>query len=63
MAAATPPSPDHAPMARARSPGLKLASIIARLPGVSSAPPTPWTSRAAIRKPALGATAQRARPR
>ena len=55
---ATPPSPDQAPIARARSAGRKLASMIARLPGVSSAPPIPWISRATIRNSTLGATAQ-----
>ena len=57
-AVATPPSPDQAPIARARSPGLKLASIIARLPGVRSAPPTPCSRRAPISASALGAIAQ-----
>ena len=55
---ATPPSPDQAPIARARLAGRKLASMIARLPGVSRAPPIPCSSRAAIRTSALGATAQ-----
>ncbi len=57
-AVATPPSPDQAPIARARSAGRKLDSIIARLPGVSSAPPTPCSSRAPTSASALGATAQ-----
>ena len=59
-AAATPPSADQAPIARPRSSGWKLASMIARLPGVSRAPPMPCTTRAAIRTSMLGATAQRA---
>jgi hypothetical protein len=32
--------------------------MIARLPGVSSAPPMPWTRRAKISNSVLGATAQ-----
>ena len=56
-AEATPLRPDQAPMARARSCGRKLASRMARLPGVSSAPPTPCTMRAATSRGALGATA------
>ena len=48
MAPAMPPSPDHRPTAGARSCSRKLAWMIARLPGVSSAPPTPWSTRAAI---------------
>ena len=44
-------------MARARSAGRKLASIIARLPGVRSAPPTPCTSLAATSISAFGAIA------
>ena len=59
-AAATPPSADQAPIARPRSSGWKLASMIARLPGVSRAPPMPWITRAAIRTSMFGATAQRA---
>lgn len=54
-AAATPPSPDQAPTARARSSGWKTAWISASEPGVSSAPPTPWSARAAISTPASGA--------
>ena len=57
-AVATPPSPDQAPMTRPRSPGANDASRIARLPGVSSAPPTPCSPRAAISSPMLGAIAQ-----
>ncbi len=57
-AVATPPRPDQAPIARARSSRRKLASIIARLPGVSSAPPTPCSRRATISALALGAIAQ-----
>ena len=32
--------------------------MIARLPGVSNAPPMPWITRAAIRISVFGATAQ-----
>src|SRR5437764_399890 len=52
-----PPRPDQAPIARARSLGRKLASIRARLPGVSRAPPIPCSSRAAISSSALVAVA------
>ena len=50
-----PVSPDQAPIAGARSSCTKAPSIIARLPGVSRAPPTPWSTRAAISTSALGA--------
>ncbi len=59
-AAATPPRPDHAPMARDRSAGTNDAWSRARLPGVSSAPPTPWRARAAMRTSIDGARPQRA---
>ena len=57
MAAATPDRPDHAPMARGRSSGLKLASRMARLAGVSSAPPIPWATRPSTSAVSLGASA------
>ena len=57
MAAATPPSPDQAPIVRARSSGSNEAWISASDPGVSSAPPMPCSTRAAMRNPAVGATA------
>ena len=57
-AVATPPRPDHAPIARARSVETNDAWIIARLPGVSSAPPTPWRAREATSTSALGASPQ-----
>ena len=47
-------------MARARSSGRNEACRMARLAGVSSAPPTPWTTRAAMSSPALGAMPHRA---
>ena len=56
MAVATPPRPDHAPIAAERSSGANEACRIARLPGVSSAPPTPCRARAAISVPAFGAS-------
>ena len=56
MAVATPPSPDHAPMAAGRSCSANEACRMARLPGVSSAPPTPCRARAAISTPAFGAS-------
>ena len=58
IAVATPPSPDQAPMALGRSSWVNEACRIARLPGVSSAAPTPWRARAAIRNPVPGATPQ-----
>ena len=47
-------------MARARSSGRNDACRMARLPGVSSAPPMPWTTRAAMSSPAFGAMPQMA---
>ena len=47
-------------MARARSSGRNDACRMARLAGVSSAPPTPWTTRAPMSSPALGARPQQA---
>ena len=41
IAADTPLNPAHVPIARVRSPGWKVASMMARLAGVISAPPTP----------------------
>jgi hypothetical protein len=49
IAVATPDSPDQAPIALPRSAGRNDASMMARLPGVSSAAPTPCRARAAIR--------------
>ena len=46
------------PIARARSPGRNEDWISARLPGVSSAPPTPCTARAAASSPVLCASPQ-----
>ena len=43
-------------MARARSSGWNVDWMIARLPGVSSAPPTPCSTRAATSTPTLGAS-------
>ena len=56
IAVATPPRPDHAPIARARSCAANVAWIIARLPGVSSAAPTPCSARAAMSSGADGAS-------
>ena len=55
-AAAMPPSPDQAPIARLRSSERNAPWIIARLPGVSSAPPMPCSTRAAISTSAFGAS-------
>ena len=57
MAAALPLSPAQAPIARARSDSTKVAWMIARLAGVSSAPPTPCRARPAISHGAVGARA------
>ncbi len=51
----TPLNPDHAPTARERSSCRKLACRIAKLPGVSSAAPTPWSTRAPMSTSTLGA--------
>lgn len=59
-AVATPLSPDQAPIALPRSSDRKDASRMARLPGVSSAAPTPCKARAAIRTPEFGARPQSA---
>ena len=53
-----PPNPDQAPIARERSSVANDACRIARLPGVSSAPPMPCTARAAINTSMFGAAAQ-----
>jgi hypothetical protein len=55
-APAIPASPDHAPIARDRSAGANDAEMIARLPGVSSAPPMPCNSRAPISVSMFGAS-------
>ena len=57
-ALAAPVSPDHAPMARDRSSGCIVAVSRARLPGTSSAPPTPCTTRAAMSISVVGASPQ-----
>ena len=44
-------------MARPRSSGRKLAWMTASEPGVSSAPATPWSTRAATSASAVGASA------
>ena len=56
-AVAMPPKPDHAPIARPRSPGRNDADTMARLLGTTSAAATPWRQRAAISEPMSGATA------
>ena len=58
-AVATPPNPDQVPMARARSSGWNDAWIMARLPGVSNAPPMPCRARAPISQAAPGARPHR----
>ena len=58
MAPATPPSPDQVPIARPRSSAQKLDWMMDRLPGTRSAPPMPWSVRAAMSTPSVGETAQ-----
>ena len=60
IAPAIPPNPDHAPIARGRSSRVNDAEMIARLPGVSSAPPMPWSARAATSVATFGARPQSA---
>ncbi len=48
IAAVIPLKPDHVPMACPRRDGSNEAEMRARLPGTSSAAPTPCTARAAI---------------
>jgi len=60
---ATPDRPDQAPMARARSSGVNDASRMARLPGVSSAAPTPCSTLVMMRTTALGASPHAAEAR
>ena len=60
MAVATPPKPDHAPTARARSSGWNTAERMARLPGTRRAAPTPCRARAAISTSTFGASPQSA---
>ncbi len=55
-APAIPPSPDQAPIARDRSAAMNDAEMIARLPGVISAPPTPCSSLAATSISMFGAS-------
>ena len=60
---ATPDRPDQAPIARARSAGANDACRSARLPGVSSAAPTPWSTRVMMSATALGASPHAAEAR
>src|SRR5665213_3484516 len=60
VAEATPPRPVHAPMAWPRSSSRNDAWRMARLPGVSRAPPTPCNIRKAISVVEPGASAQAA---
>ena len=53
-----PARPDQAPIARIRSCGRNDDCRIARLPGVSRAPPIPWTARAATSVSMFGAMPQ-----
>mgnify|MGYP003694124825 CR=1 FL=1 len=47
-ASARPETPAHSPIALARSCGGNVTVMIDRVPGISSAAPTPWNARAAI---------------
>ncbi len=57
IAEAIPPRPDQRPTPLERSPGLNVASMIAKLPGVNKAPPIPCNRRAPISTLMFGATA------
>ena len=50
--------PDQRPIAWPRSAGTNAPWIMARLPGVSSAAPIPWTSRATMSTSGVGASPQ-----
>ena len=58
MAIITAPKPDQAPIAAERSSGWNVVSMIARLPGVSSAAPMPCSALATISAGLVGAMAQ-----
>ncbi len=60
IAPATPPRPDQAPTARGRSSRTKDDWMIAREPGVRSAPPMPCSARARTSVSMLGASPHRA---
>src|SRR5258706_2575277 len=60
MALATPANPDQAPTAAARSSVRKVAAMMDKLPGTSSAPPAPWRPRAATKNPTDGDNPQSA---
>ena len=54
-----PETPAHNPIARARSLGGNVTVRIERVPGISSAPPTPWNARDGDQLPGcLGDAAQ-----
>ena len=57
-AAAIPVRPDHCPTPRPRSSLRRVALMMARLPGVSNAPPIPWRKRAPMRSSTVGAMAE-----
>ena len=62
-APATPPRPDQVPMALGRSSAANVAWMIASEPGVSSAPPMPCSTLAAMSTPMSGARPHRAEAR
>ena len=53
-----PPQAVHAPTALPRSSGGKVVTITASAAGVSTAPETPWSARAATSTSIVGASAQ-----
>jgi hypothetical protein len=57
ITADTPLNPAHVPIACVRSAGWMVASMMARLAGVISAPPIPCRARAAMSQPMPGAAA------
>ncbi len=60
IAAVMDVKPDHVPIARPRSSAGKFTLINARLPGTSSAPPTPCTPRAITSCHTFGASPHQA---
>ena len=57
-ASASPENPAHRPIALARSWGGNVTVMIDSVPGRSSAAPTPWSARNAIKAPVLPETPQ-----
>ena len=58
IASAIAETPAQMPIAMPRCRGGKVAVMIPSVAGFMIAAPTPWTTRAPMRKPALGASPQ-----